>query len=284
LRESAAAPGCVYSSSKSIVRRQPYRCGDFSSFRHFEHPPFVGYFMVFLMWTPKRSYPSANSKLKLRRCVERDPVKVNRSGYVGRLPSYRDADPALLVFESLLERDLLVLLESDTNTTQIWPQPLTLTVHFLGHVYRPIPDFFSSHKSGERRLWEVRPAVVVLADDTIVQAEIDAWYDAVADEACRRGFEFHLITERDIRIEPRLSNSRHILRGAGDLVDRRAISAVRAVLAHLPDPVTLGAVRDAAGREVNAFWAIMRMIYRGEIKADMSQPFGDQTYLTRPPS
>jgi hypothetical protein len=237
--------------------------------------------MVVLMWTPKRSYPGANSKLKLRRCVERDPVKINRSGYVGRLPSYRDADPALLIFESILECDLLVLLESDPGTTQIWPQPLTLAVHFLGHLYHPIPDFFSGYKSGERRLWEVRPAAVVLTDDAIIQAEIDAWYDAVADEAYRRGFEFHLITERDIRIQPRLSNSRHILRGAGDLVDNSAISVVRAVLAYLPDPVTIGAVRDAAGREVNAFWAIMRMIYRGEIKADMSQPFGDQTYLTR---
>jgi hypothetical protein len=233
------------------------------------------------MWTPKRSYPRANSKFKFRRCVERDPVRASRHGYVGRLPSYRDADAGLLVFESLLERDFLVLLESDAGVTQIWPQPLTLTVRFLGHVYRPIPDFFSGHKPGERRLWEVRPAAVVLTDDVIVQAEIDAWYDAVAEEAYRRGFEFHLMTERDIRIEPRLANSRHILRGAGDLVDNSAISAVMAVLPCLPDPVTIGAVRDAAGRDVNAFWAIMRMIYRGEIKADMSQPFGDQTYLTR---
>jgi hypothetical protein len=237
--------------------------------------------MEAFMWTPTRSYPNANTKLKLRRCVERDPIKANRSGYVGRLPSYRDAEPALLVFESILEGDHLVLLESDPCTTQIWPQPLTLTVHFLGHVYYPVPDFFSNYASGERRLWEVRPAAVVLTDDAVIQAEIDGWYDAVADEAYRRGFEFHLMTERHIRIEPRLSNSRHILRGAGDLVDHSALSAVRGVLPDLPDPVTIGTVRDAAGRKVNAFWAIMRMIYRGEIKADMSQPFGDQTYLTR---
>jgi hypothetical protein len=232
------------------------------------------------MWTPYRRYPWAASKYKLRRTVERDPTrKGRRRGYTGRFPSYRDTEDALLVFESLLELDLLVLLEADPEVSQIWPQPLTLGVHFSGHYYKTIPDFYSGQVTGERKLWEVRAASAVVTDDHEIQSAIDAWYKSVEAQANRQGFEYYLVTEDDIRVEPRLSNSRHILRGRGNLIDADALRSVRHALSHLSNPTTVGTVREHAGDSVNAFWALMRLLYLGEIKADMSRPFGNHTTI-----
>lgn len=233
------------------------------------------------MWSPRRTYVRPVSRYRHRRTVERDPVSRSKRGFVGRMPSYR-SDPGLVPFESLLERDQAILLEVDPTVASIWAQPLRLDVHFEGELYRPIPDFLAEYHDGGIVLWEVRAAGAVISADPAEQARVDAWYEAVRAEAARRGYDHRLVTERDIRVQPRLDNARHVLRGTGDVVDVRALSAVRLVVQVLPDPLTIGKVRDAVGRDVDtAFWAIMRLIYLGELAADMTVPFGDRTRLRR---
>jgi hypothetical protein len=130
----------------------------------------------------------------------------NRDGkrYIGKFPSFRLN--RTIWFESLLERDFLYLLEYDHLDVEYFEsQPCRIHYRREGRKRRYTPDFLVVRKGG-RQIVEVKPEEKALE-------ERNREIFRIAAAACaRQGYEFRVVTDAEIRIEPRLENVKILLR------------------------------------------------------------------------
>lgn len=124
--------------------------------------------------------------------------------FIGRFPSFRLN--AMLWFESLLERDYLCLLEFDhLDVLSFREQPGRIYYTLDGKGRRYTPDFYVERKS-KRQIIEVKPESKALREKNRTLFRI-------ASQICsREGYEFKVITETFIRVQPRLNNVKLLLR------------------------------------------------------------------------
>lgn len=141
----------------------------------------------------------------------------NRGGVrknIGKTPSLKAGRPVW--WESLLERDYIVLLEFDPDVVTFVEQPLRVHYSFEGRVRRYTPDFLVERKnkwqvvevkSKEKASSEAFRLFRLSAEPEILKGA--RRFMAADDE---RACEFVVATEDKIRVQPRLENIK-ILRG-----------------------------------------------------------------------
>jgi hypothetical protein len=100
-------------------------------------------------------------------------------------------------WEGPLERDFIFLLEIDPEVASYREQPLKIEYAMEGkkHVYTP--DFLVERK-GKKQLAEVTLRRKV--------KERDAAFRIISTVCARNGYEFVVVTEDEIRLQPRLNN------------------------------------------------------------------------------
>jgi hypothetical protein len=122
----------------------------------------------------------------------------NRGGNViGRFPSLKMQ--RMIAFESLLERDLIYLLDYDTAVTWFEEQPLTIEYQHAGKLLHYTPDFHLVERD-QHVLVECKPEHFVnTADNSRKFAAARAWC-----QAC--DWQFRIVTDADMRAGHRLQN------------------------------------------------------------------------------
>lgn len=139
-------------------------------------------------------------------------IGLGRRAVAGMMPSDKQSDGGIARFESSLERDFYVLLEFNRQVTRWDPQPIRLAVHATGTSY--VPDVLVTYmddvrdQSTRRRiLYEVKYREELRAK----WKEYRPRFKVALAYARSQGWEFKLITEREIRGGGLLWNAKFLL-------------------------------------------------------------------------
>ena len=111
----------------------------------------------------------------------------------GTFPSLKNN--ALVPFESLLEADLIALMEQDQDITAYFAQPETFCWRASNRkVRRYTPDFLVIYSDGRRAYREVKPTKHLRRDESLRGRR-----SRIELECSARGASFEVWTEKDIR-------------------------------------------------------------------------------------
>ena len=171
-------------------------------------------------------------------------------------------------YESALERDFVLLTLLDDPAVRIRSQPTTLNFVHENRHRRYTPDYLVEG-GGRFELIEIKYE----ADLQRLGAQLQPGFDAARDWAAQSGGVFRVATERTIGV-PRLLNARRLLPLRSAPVDPELARAVTAAAKHIDMP-TLGRVVDAInGDRPQVLATVWRLIARGELMVDLSEPIG----------
>jgi hypothetical protein len=183
----------------------------------------------------------------------------NRGGNViGKFPSIKMG--RMIAFESLLERDFIYLLDYEWPVRWFEEQPLTINYHHQGKVLCYTPDFHVVEEGGDV-LVECKPV-------KLVQTEENRRKFAAACEWCaQRGWEFRIVTERQVHGGFRLQNVKLLTRYARQTVNPAVRGGIYALLHHAQAPMTIDDVAGAisSGGPGAIMASILHMAFHHEV-------------------
>lgn len=179
-----------------------------------------------------------------------------------------------VAYESALERDFVLLTLFDDPAVRIRSQPITFNFDHEGHHRRYTPDYLVEG-GGRVELVEVKYE----ADLQRLRAELQPGFDVARDWVAQSGGIFCVVTERTIRV-PRLLNARRLLPLRSAPVDPELAQTVTQAAKQIETP-TFGRVVEAVkGDRAQVLGAVWRLIARGELIVDLSEPIGLATMVT----
>ena len=129
---------------------------------------------------------------------------VTRSGrnFRGYFPSWKLR--RMVEWESQIERDAILLFEFSCGVVSYQEQPELIQYESEGEIHRYYPDFEVVLKSGEIIHFEVKPASKLKSPELIKKLiAIKHHYD-------RLGLDFRILSDDQIRVNPRLNNLMHL--------------------------------------------------------------------------
>ncbi len=182
---------------------------------------------------------------------------------MGRFPSLKS--DRTIHWESQLERDLVLLLEFDPSVLEYREQPLTIQVDLADRVARYTPDFLVRKAHGFHVI-EVKPSKF---------ASEPAWQDLFARAAAyfaAEGAQYEVLTEHEIRRQPRLSNASLLFRYQRIPLGENSREIVRQTLAGGALP--LSNVDAALRAQGSAPGAVYALLARGVLATDLDRSLG----------
>lgn len=159
------------------------------------------------------------------------PIGVRRlshrkHGLNGLFPSLKTG--RMVWFESFLERDFIYWLEFEPSVITFAEQPFTLEYPHLGKTRRYTPDFHVRYAPKRDVLVECKPTAFVETEENQLKFRAaEAW-------CAEQGWSFRVVTEADVRQEPRLANIKLLVRYARLGISPQVQSRVFAALAATP--------------------------------------------------
>lgn len=158
----------------------------------------------------------------------------NRGGnIIGRIPSIKMG--RMVAFESLIERDLVHMLDFEQDVEWFAEQPLIIEYEHQGKARKYTPDFHIV-RHGQDILAECKPEKQVHSVENQRKfAAAQSWCDA-------QGWVFQVITDTQLRSGYRLQNIKLLTQFARYAVGLGIQARIRAFLSTAPCPVTVADV------------------------------------------
>ncbi|NYG44814.1 hypothetical protein GGD67_002262 [Bradyrhizobium sp. IAR9] len=204
-------------------------------------------------------------------------VVTYRSGhFTGYVPSVRNE--RMIQYESILERDYIMLLEADRDVASYTEQPAAIEWSDGVDFHTTTFDFCVTLSSGKRYLVEVKPLAKV------VKYGLDELYGYARATAKDQGYDdLELWTDRELKAEPRLLNAVLVASATTPFesaeVQLALLTAIREIR-RITSRVTVRELRAASKLGDAAYWAIVRMVARGQlIPAHRTAPLDDRAVL-----
>ncbi|MAZ86084.1 MAG: hypothetical protein CL693_00360 [Cellvibrionaceae bacterium] len=175
-------------------------------------------------------------------------------------PSHRTFKMVLV--ESLLEKDYCFHLEADSNVSRYYPQPKTLRLNSQYLKNREYtPDFEVHFRDGGRAFVEVKKDFNTLDEIYLHKLQL------ASVEMQRSGYDFLCVDERQIRVQPLLSNLKRLQRYRGPSSNNSG--ALSLLKSSIPAPKILNdLLENPLGIRLET---IYRFIANGQIVADLSE-------------
>lgn len=129
----------------------------------------------------------------------------SRSKIIGKFPSLKMGK--IVWFESQIERDFIYLLEFDREVISYREQPERIAYSRDGQSRSYTPDFLVRRPDGEQ-IVEVKPEEKLCKEENILL------FQSVAPLIKAQGREFLVITDKQVRVQPRLDNIKLLWRYA----------------------------------------------------------------------
>lgn len=177
-----------------------------------------------------------------------------------------------LPYESLLERDALLLLDVDPDVAHFTVQPETFVWTEAGRQRRYTPDIRLETEDGKVVYRQVKLATRLASDPTL-----GGRLSAIETECAARGGRHELWLDTDIRRQPRLSNARR-LRAAVAVLAHENLHVIRTIITHLPFPSSLGVAAEALGGRAHVN-IVLGLVAIGELAADLERSLDDDAVL-----
>ncbi|WP_051513329.1 TnsA endonuclease N-terminal domain-containing protein [Skermanella stibiiresistens] len=171
-------------------------------------------------------------------------------------------------WESQLERDLVYLLEFDPAVVSYREQPVTVHYEDAGRLCRYTPDFLVQMAYGLHVI-EVKPARI---------AEEPEWrdlFERMVAHFAKEGAKYEVLTERDIRRQPRLDNVALLLRYQRQAVQDGAVSAIRGCLSG--DRMMLADLARRIAERGGGVATIYALLAQHILATDLDTPLGLQS-------
>lgn len=188
----------------------------------------------------------------------------NRGGrkQVGKFASLKNGQ--IVMWESLLERDFMYWLEFDRNVISYEGQPLKARFVLGGEPHHYTPDFLAIRKN-RKQIFEVKYEADAAKEENQIK------FHAISHICRENGYEFKVVTEKTIRVEPKLDNIKFLFRFASVQPEIQDLIAVRRYFdahseANLGDLLSLFRQQDKQAQLVYA------LLYRGVLKFDLTEP------------
>jgi hypothetical protein len=167
-------------------------------------------------------------------------------------------------YRSLLERDLLHLLETDPSVIsfQHWPEKVTVLVNGMPQPHIPaVRATLGSKKS-------------VVLDAVSTRHGTDHTWAALASAVRRayaeRGVCYRVMNQREVRTEPRMSNVRRILEARGAHVPAATLLTAEELLSRGDGQHTVAEVEGALTGMPGARDAVFQLALHGRVDLDAS--------------
>jgi hypothetical protein len=116
---------------------------------------------------------------------------------IGKFPSLKNMKTVW--FESHLERDFIFLTEFDKDVIKYTEQPFKIQYLMNGEKYRYFPDFLLEREN-QKQVIEIKPQLKVEKEEFVNFSKV------MTNHLAKKGFEYLVITDSTIRLQPRLSN------------------------------------------------------------------------------
>lgn len=203
----------------------------------------------------------------------------NRGGRknIGKFPSRKACRPVW--WESGLERDFLYLLELDSDVLSYSEQEVRIMYKLDGKRRHYTPDFMVI-RVDKRQIVEVKPEHKASSD------EYKRLFRIAKNICSRQGYDFVVVTEKIIRLQPRLDNVRLLYRYSGVSVTSEALSACREIglrdsaltLKSLEEQLLArGIAKPERLRQI-----VFALICKGVVSIDLMKPLGDGSVVKLP--
>lgn len=171
-------------------------------------------------------------------------------------------------FESLPERDLLLVLDVDPAVASFAAQPETFRWTDGTGKRRYTPDARVTFING--RILYVQAKLLRKRDrDPSLRGRLPD----IEAQCALRGAEHEIWTEADIRRQPRLANVRKV-RGMVRTLNDASVYAVRSACARLTLPASLAELASALGNQPEFVNAALGLVAIGELAVDLDDPIG----------
>ena len=214
--------------------------------------------------------------------VRRRLNHVRALSWDGHFASTKAIGPA--PYDSFLKRDFQTLISVDPNIKQYAVESHELTYWLPGPGGDPvqrryIPDVVAQDQEDRVLVFEVRPAFLAKQANWV---EREPYIRAAYERD--HGTEFVVLSEKEIRREPRLSNSQMIYSHQAPPGDDAAELALRDIIQDAHGEVMLGQLcalaEDGGFDGRRGFAALMRLSMEGVVELDLSQPLALSTLVT----
>lgn len=192
---------------------------------------------------------------------------------VGKFPSLKMK--RMIMWESQIERDYLYLVDFDSDVVSCQEQPLVVRYYDErdGKMHRYTPDFLLIRRNNKKQIIEVKDEKAARSD------EYQQVFKRVSPILHREGYEFILVTDRMVRVQPLLRNAKLLHKYAATkisnehLIHLTDIFASRAVFS-LGELVTLLGSRGVSKQEI---FALLR---HGILSLDLGKEINSDSIVT----
>lgn len=139
----------------------------------------------------------SQQELRSRKVVRRSNFRVT-----GKYPSWKSG--RMMQWESTLERDAFFLLDADPSVISFHEQPVRISYYLDGVMKEHFPDVLANH-CHKSSLLEVKTDKEGTSEAVISRSNLMA-------SMLPSDIQYKVVTEAQIRLEPRLSNAKLLLR------------------------------------------------------------------------
>lgn len=208
-----------------------------------------------------------------------------RDIHTGSVPMFR-LDGKLLDGEGATEIDFWTVVdfceEQLVDADAQW-HPITFELYGKTRVWTPDARLIRRDRN-RPTLIEIKPLSTVNVDpeeDPLGAAVVEEWMAALTEAADREGAGFELITDADVRMEPRFWNAEMMHRALASRLDERLLFAIVDELPRLPFYASVQNLLELVPEiEDFALTAACCLDRQGHIRLDRSTPFRPRSPLT----
>jgi hypothetical protein len=233
-----------------------------------------------LMWFRNRGLPTCavNKKERARKKHRNhwltrgsESLKVRtgrRRSCVGDIPMTR-LGGKVVSGESLLELDFLIIADAfESDLLDVIAQPFATTIVVLGRKRVWTPDFLVKRRAGHDELVEVKHLNWLYHPNNRALARLRL--EAMAAAARERNCVLRVLTEDEIRIQPRLSNAKLIHRHCNPFTSQEHLVKAVAALSLLPEHCDISTLAQTLEKDLarHALSLAIRLERAGHIRID----------------
>jgi len=176
-----------------------------------------------------------------------------------------------IVYESLLERDYMYLLEIDPAVKSYSSQPLNISYTIDNTQRRYTPDFLVERTS-KTQIVEVKPQQKLNSSENLARfSEIWRLFQ-------KKNWEFVVITEEKIKVEPLLSNVKLLYRYAEQPLNSQQYFQCQQYFKHKKAVELKTALQDLTPALI-CQKSLYKLIFVGFLETDLMQPIDSKSYL-----
>jgi TnsA endonuclease N terminal len=188
---------------------------------------------------------------------------------IGKFASTKNQ--TLIPYESHLERDYLYFLEIDPQVISYTGQPFKLNYYLDGKSRKYTPDFFVE-RSNKKQVVEVKPASKAGLPKYLIL------FNKVAPIISELGWEFCVITDKMIRIQPFLNNIKILYKYSRVQYSVQNLIRCKDYLQNF-SPVTIKEATQSLHKDGISKQILFSLIYSGFLETELILPISDTSEI-----